>query len=361
VSKFQTHPVLESDLPEVARFLPDWWGQGTPESDRANPEEILRHLVWRLVKNPARQSDTEVGQCIRDTDGRVVGTILYFPEWFLLGDRRLRGLCASSFFVEPPVRMLAFFVFRRFLRIPGFDFWFGTSNNTDGGRVWDKLGGAAVRESAVEYILPVHLGRVMEAVSEGRSWSRIVTPLFTLLGTLATPFLAPRPKGCLPTVEVCRDWERLAYLATQHRDPEVLTCERSVEFLRWRYGESPSPFPKVVYRFDDGKGNEGWFSIGRALRGCQKQVRTVTILDVVWPKRAVTVADIISTVVECSGSDIDMIVGSYRRFFGDGWRSLGFRQRKYGGPRTYIVSDCPPSTELAEAADFVPGDGDTAD
>ncbi|MEE8585302.1 MAG: hypothetical protein V3T83_10670, partial [Acidobacteriota bacterium] len=185
-----------------------------------------------------------------------------FPARFCLGDRKLTGLGSGSFFVEREARLAAFFAFRRYLGLPGFDFWFANTCNQNSSPLWAKLGGWPVPDSQFEYLMPLHLGPVLEALAERRRCLRWASRLARLGGSLATPVLKPRPTKSGLRVEPCRDWQRLAALAPRPREPPALCADRSARLLQWRYEDCPEPSRIHLYHFQDSGGIEGWFALG---------------------------------------------------------------------------------------------------
>ncbi len=83
-------PILEGDLPEVARFL------------KAQQEQAMRDdpthwyatgddLNW-LPKNPDCREEIPLGEMLRAPDGTLLGVILAVPRSYRLGDQQLLGL-----------------------------------------------------------------------------------------------------------------------------------------------------------------------------------------------------------------------------------------------------------------------------
>src|ERR1700681_675835 len=127
MERFEIQPVLGSALPDVARFLCRWRDRDEDSSaQRAVREDSMsleKRLRWLLLENPVT-TDSSHGFCVRDHQGLIRGITLCFSSAFLAAGQRLLGLCSGSFFVEPQARMLGFYLFKKYLRSPGYSFFF---------------------------------------------------------------------------------------------------------------------------------------------------------------------------------------------------------------------------------------------
>src|SRR5579885_3459812 len=124
---YQVRPFDEPSVPEIGRFLSDsiralGASQGLSADDGDAPDG---HSIpagdwgWLLDRgNPARPDGLPPGEVIRDDSGAIVGMIGCWPTSFRLGDRRLLGLGAHNFFVDPSARMQGYMLFRRYLNDP---------------------------------------------------------------------------------------------------------------------------------------------------------------------------------------------------------------------------------------------------
>src|SRR5256712_12672880 len=212
---FETQPVVGATLPEVARFLHSWdarRGLGSPIERlvREDPLSIERRLRWQLIENPRTGEASQPGLCIREAAGSIVGLLLAFPGAFLAGDQRLVGLGAGGFFVEPHARTLGFYLFKRYLKTPGYAFFFSTTCNADSGALWKRLGACAVPNSDTEYILPLDLEVMLPVFLAGRTSSAMAPAIARVVGRRAGPRLRlfGRPAAG-PTVEPVRDGRNL--------------------------------------------------------------------------------------------------------------------------------------------------------
>jgi len=95
-------------------------------------------------------------------------------------------------------------------------------------------------------------------------------------------------------VAKAQDCERLAELSRKHRDAILLTNERSMEFLQWRYEHSTAASPRQVYSFKDKAGIEGWFALAQVSRGRRGQVRGTVPLDFDWPRQKFKLSHVLS-------------------------------------------------------------------
>jgi hypothetical protein len=240
---FQIQPLLEKDLAEVSAFLNRSMTamiaatRVSPlarEKTGESPSDAWQdNLLW-LVDNPARRPEIPLGMILRSPEGSVAGMILTIPWFYRLKDQRLLGLAAGSFFVDSVARLQGFFLFRRYLGIPGVDFWYASSCNQQSAAIWSKSNGIQVENSDVEYLVVFRMGPLIEEAALRRQVPRPLAKSLSWAGPLAglaTAVKRPRPRL---VSEPCDDWERLATIAERCRDPGRLTCERSAAYLRWK-------------------------------------------------------------------------------------------------------------------------------
>jgi hypothetical protein len=363
VDHFEIASIREGDLPDVAAFLAtsEAAREAKPDAADRSTESIFRRLRWRLFDNPARFTD-DLGQCLRSAIGAIVGVNLSIPCWFRLGDKRLRGLCGGSFFVEAPARMQGFFLFRRFLKTAGADFVFATTCNASAGALWQKLGGTAVPDSDCRWALILNGGAMAEEIALRRRAGRAVAVISRMAGRLARPLLTPRKGRPRVSLRPCRDWNRLASLAAQNRDPSVLTCERSAPHLAWRYEQSPASEHHQVYEFADPGGNLGWLAIGRQPNsGLRKQVRNYAILDVVNPRNAAGGDSLLDALSDLYADRADRIEVPATLAHDSSLGRPRLWRRPNGFPVAYVLANEISPTKLSEVADLYLGDGDSAD
>jgi len=290
VERFELHPVLRPALPEVAAFLHRWRSceaEGSPVKDPVSETaaSIERRLRWLLVDNPAATPDSTLGYCLCDGRGVIRGLNLCYPVTFLSANKWITGLGSGSFYVEPAARSLGFYLFKKYLGIPGYSFYFCSTCNTASSQLWRSIGSSPVPNSETEYILPLRLNAMIPAYVASRTSNQVAARFARMCGSGADPVLRLLTRSAAKlTVELCQDWEKLAELSRQHRTPDHITSDRSPALLQWRYGPGSPSYPCGVYLFRDKAGREGWFALGHFSRGKAEQFRASVLLDVVWPR-----------------------------------------------------------------------------
>ena len=270
-------PIHPEDLPEVAAFLHEQ--QEIASRDDLTQAAPENNDLTGFQKDPDLSPGMSMGETLRDSEGKIRGMILGIPRMYRLGSQRLLGRAAGNFYVDASARMQGFFMLRRFLGAPGFDFYYANSCNRQSAPLWAKCGAQMVLESDVEYLLPFKLGPLAEEWASRKKWHPAVAAALKAAGPLATLVAAPRRPKHQFTLEYCVDLERLAVIADRNRDPELLQPEHSVAYLKWVYGSMPkSPsnaeISGVMYRFADPAGREGWFVLKFEPRGRKHQIRS---------------------------------------------------------------------------------------
>ena len=315
MERFEIQPIFNSGLPDVARFIQrrrenDAKGSQARLSVQEGVAGIERRLRWLLVENPVAVHGSPLGYCVRDSLGVIRGLNVCYPAAFLSGGQRLLGLGSGSFSVESPARSLGFYLFKKYLGTPGYSFFFATSCNANSSQLWSKLGGQAAPNSETEYILPIRLDGILAAAAAQKVSGRIVPGIVRLCGRAANPllrFLARWPSGTVIHIERCEDWEKLSELSRRHRPSNLITSDRSVRFLQWRYGVNSPLSPCGVYLFRDKKGNEGWFAMCNLMRGGQDQLRACVLLDAVWPRETMSFQSIFHEIVRLVSPEVDAL------------------------------------------------------
>lgn len=301
-------------LPEVAAFLYRWRGS---EADRPPDREpvresvpsIERRLRWLLIDNPVASADSTLGYCVRDGLGVIRGLSLSSPTAFLSADRRLPGLCAGSFFVEPSARTLGFYLFKKYLSTPGFSFYFASTCNAKSSELWKAMGGQPVPNSETEYILPLRLDVVIPAFVAAKTSSQVAAQLARICGRSANPLLRFLTRSSTKlAIEPCQDWEKLSELSRRHRPPHYLTNDRSAALLQWRYGPGSPAYPCGVYVFRDESGNEGWFSLGELREAGGGRLRESVLLDAIWPRERMSFKPILREIARVAAASADAVL-----------------------------------------------------
>jgi hypothetical protein len=301
MERFELQPVLGSVLAEVAEFLSRSLATETVHSNE-------RRLRWLLIDSPAAPPDGKLGHCVRDESGAIRGLSLQFPVSYLSGDRRLTGLCAGSYFVDPAARSMGFYLFKKYLKTPGYDFYFASTCNAGSGELWKTMGGCPVPNSETEYIVPLRLDAVLPAFVAARTSSQVAAAIARVCGLGANPIvrLLTRPSTKL-IVEPCQDWEKLSQLFLRHRSQQHITTDRTAAHLAWRYGPGSPSYPCGIYLFRDELGNEGWFALGDLTHGQAGQLRESVLLDAIWPREQMDFTCIFQEIVRLAADSADAI------------------------------------------------------
>lgn len=365
--QFAILPVEESSLAEVARFL--WKCSGA--RDRAQralpgiPDDCLsleRRLVWLLLENPAADHQSHLGWCVRDDAGRIRGLNLRFPGIFLAGDKRVRGLGSGGFFVEPEARTLGFYLFKKYLGSRDYSFFFATTCNARSAVLWEKLGGSAVPNSDVEYVLPLRLDILLPEALAARTSKGSVQKLARVCGQWADSvrrLFERRPSRGL-SIEPCQDWQKLSELFHRHRRKEWATTDRSPEYLEWRYGRNSEPCPSGAYLVRNARGQEGWFALGTVVRGHQRHIQGLIVLDEVWPRENLGLQEVLPSVRGLFDGKADAIFLRPRAGHEYGNGSPWMVRRKWAVPSAFFIAGEGNGFGDACRLDLACADGDTA-
>ena len=345
--RFEIQPLQAEALPAAAAFLGRWQSQPS-----------LRRLQWLLLDNPLAALTADHGLCVRDASGAITGLLLAFPGAFRAGEVPLLAVGSGGYFVEPAARTLGFYLFKRHLQRSGFAFFYSTSCNAASGALWKALGGCAVGESNVEYVLPLDLGVVLSSSLATRTSSAAAVGAARLLGRCATGLWRPGlPTGAGLVIEPCRDWTRLAELARRHRPP-CITADRSAAFLAWRYGPGSPNHAADICVFRDALGNEGWFSLDSAARGDRGRIRRRVLLDATWPRDRMSYYTVLAAVARFAEPDADAIYFRPRPGvdYSDCWPWIIRRRRE--PPCVFAVTAKGHAPLAVSSLDIVLGDGD---
>jgi hypothetical protein len=256
---------------------------------------------------------------------------------------------------------MGFYLFKRYIKSPGYDFFFSTTCNSNSALLWEKLGGCAVPNTEVEYLLPLRLGSLLPALLAQKTASRVVLKASNLLGRCGDPAMQlfrERPAGI--AIEPCRDWEKLANLFHRHRSADFITADRSPELLAWRYGQNADAYPSGIYLFRDKRGNEGWFSLSGAKRGRWGQISGALLADAVWPRERISLSQVLPEIVRLAGGRFDMLSFRQRSGFDYDVRSRWTIRRPLAAPLGFAIDRNGDSRSTATALDLAWADGDSA-
>ena len=350
---------LTSDaLPLVAAFIHRWRdaaldAPSSRQSSKYDAMSIERRLRWLLAENPVESLEWRLGYSLVDRAGAIRGLNLTFPAAFLSAERRVLALCASSFFVEPSARSLGFYLFRKYLASQKYSFFLATTCNRQSGDLWNMLGGHAVQGSDLEYCIPLRLDVVASALMAGKTMNRGLLKSARLCGKLVNPYMrhimSHAPKVM---IEPSHDWEKLSDLSLRHSSAKYLTTDRSVKFLQWRYGAGSPLYPCDIYTFRDKQGNEGWFSLGRVIRGTEGQIRGTLLLNAIWPRDKMSFKSILYAILRVAPEDTDAIFcrpqpGTTCRDYCH-WAI----PRRLQSPRSFVISRDSEFVTLSDSLDY---------
>jgi hypothetical protein len=330
MDRFEIHPVGCCALPEVGAFL------GRQLSPRTG---IERRLRWLLLDNPAATRGDSFGYCVRDGYGAMRGLSLHFPAIYSSSNKQLRGLGSGSYYVDAAARSLGFYLFKKYLRVPGYSFHFASTCNAVSSELWKVAGGSAVPESETEYVVPLKLNAVIPELVAGRTRSRTAAVIARAIGRAADPALrlVTRTSSGIH-IEPCRDWEKLAELSRRHRPPNSIRCERSAEFLEWRYGPDSPLYPCGVYLASDTAGSEGWFALGDLSRGKSHTFREAVLLDAIYPADGMNLGRLFPAILRTAAEGADTISFRGRPGLDFGELRPWAIRRKSATPRAFVIT-----------------------
>ena len=278
-----------------------------------------------------------------------------------VGSSASSGGLLGYFFVATAARMQGFFMLRRAFNARAADILFATTCNSNSAPLWQKLGGQCVPDSAFEYLLPLRLAPIVEDVARRRDWPGPVIALARLGGMILSPFGSAKRRGVSGIrFQETRDWDLLARVSEACRDPTVLSIERSPQYLRWRFARTPARALTDLLFFTLPNGREGWCAIQRSLRGRRGQIRTATLLDLVWPRGEFDVKEFLEGLAAYHDAHCDMIALQGPCGLWSAQRIARLRRRDLETPRAWfkVLSKTIPTVALTE---LYPADGDSFD
>jgi hypothetical protein len=337
-------PVFPPALPEIAEFL---FAQRAAEAATLSggqislerPADIGRRLQWLLLDNPSARHGEPIGLCLRDGEGVIRGLNLCFPASFSLGNKKIAGLGSGSFFVDPNVKSLGFFLFRKYLACPGYAFYFATTCNAASAPLWKALGGRDVMRSEVEFVIPLQLDSMAALWVARKNAGGFATEIARWGGRCASPMLniVARPRVHFD-IKPCHDWEKLADLSRRCTSQQTLTSDRSADLLRWRYGPSSPMRNSTIYLISDSRGNEGWFALSDTPPRAPGKVRGCTLLDAIWPEAEINFRDILPRIAEVAPAAAEAVFIRCRadQDLAKAWR--WFVLRRLAVPRAYVIT-----------------------
>jgi hypothetical protein len=337
---FEIQPIREPDLQAVADFVRRS-RHGAPDSgtdDAAAPAgsttaDYLEVLRWRTQLNPARPAELELGHAIRGAEGAVAGVHIICPFRYRGGDRRFAALASSTFYADPEVRIQAFFLFRRYLALPGFEFYFANTCNVSSGRVWEKCGGRMAPASDSQWLLPLRMAPLVRELlvrRHRRAVAQVAAPLAAMVD-----WMIPRRRSCELALEPTADLELLAHTADRWRNPKLLTPDRDLSYLQWQFVAGQASRPKQAYRFVDSQGRDGWVAVGERRAGVDGNLRVVTLLD--WAAPPMDFATIVRSAGQRFADSGDAIVFRSRPDISLESHPPRLRRQTYPYPTCFLI------------------------
>ncbi len=334
---FDITPLGEADLPAVGAYVHAARNLAAEFEDEGGgaltPEFYERTARWRTALNPARPSELELGHAIRREDGTIAGVHLISPFRYRQGERRVLGLASGTYFADADARMQAFFLFKRFLGMKGFDFYFANTCNLYSARVWEKCGGRPGPESEFSWLVPLRVAPLVREVLLRRGWPRLANAgraAARLIDLVATK----RGSGALELASTA-DLEFLAATADKWRAPELLVPDRDAAYLHWQYVAGQAVAPKDVLRFRDGQGREGWVAVARSRAGIDWKLEVAAMVDWVVPT-GFDFATLVNSVARRFAGEADVVTYRKRPDLA-GAASLPGRRRAYAAPKTFLI------------------------
>jgi len=276
-----------------------------PEHGR---EVLLERLRWRVLHNPARRVGVPFGECVRSAEGEIVGSLVYTPIVFRLGDERLLGLNSGYFFTAPAARGWGLVLLRRFAQSAPAPIRYSSSLNAASGGLWRRLGGATPQGSDTELFCALRWRPLLEESVMQRGGAARFAPIGAI-GAYRNAVRRLRDLG-KPRVrmQASRDWDELAELAEHNRPHDALVADRSAAYLRWRFEQCPGPERIDVQRFEDDGGRSGWVALMALRRGRRQQIRIRAILTLVPSREAFDASALLRALADHCRRDVDLLL-----------------------------------------------------
>lgn len=342
--------IKDKDLRDVAQFLHDRNEMQSEFSQARNPEAWYSHLQHRLASNPACIDDVPLGYCVRSDGQRIVGTLLIYPWRFRCGAQQLLALGTGALFVDSVARMQGFLLFRRFLSCKQASFWYAVTCNLASGMLWRKANAAPIFGTHREFLLPIQIEPLLQEFLLRKGLGPKAARLIALGSRVINPVFRPRIARARLGLVQCADWERIAHIAEDNRDPALVVCDKSVEYLRWTYELCQARVSRPrLYRFDAGRGREGWCSLSARQRGKLNQIRTLSISDWSIPTAfdfRLLLRTVASIAIEQGETDVVVVRGRAGLPFPV--TESPFRPRDFPGPTGYLRAQQKLTEQLAQ-------------
>jgi hypothetical protein len=109
---------------------------------------------------------------------------------------------------------------------------------------------------------------------------------------------------------------------------------------------------------EDACGNSGWFAVGHGRRGKRLQIRTCTVLDLIWPRGGLNAKALLLGLAKQHAPTADLLVLQGRIAAACAAGRSPLWRNPHGYYRTFVLGDAGAGRPLAEVIDLVPADGD---
>jgi hypothetical protein len=350
--QFELQPIVDADLPAMADYL----FRATPRfrQDQAEApmgslrtvEQYERVLRWRSADNPARVAGASLGVCVRRDDGVVAGVHFFCPWRFQLGDRSLRALVSSSLFVDEAARHTAFFLFKRLLAQPDYDFYCATTCNQSSGQLWAKCGGRPLPGSDGTWIAPIRFAPLVREAMLRRGHRKLAVPA-SIAGAILDGVNFRTGAGSV-RIEPTDDLDFVAETAQRHRCADLMVCQRDLAYLRWMYVAGQAVDRRQIFRFTTTGGQTGWFSASESVGGVDGGIRVARLVDWAIPPPPFDFAALVRAFVRTIGKRSDALVFDSRPDLRMNSKIRFLRRRNYPGPTGYLISKNPELEKLEQ-------------
>jgi hypothetical protein len=344
--------VSESDIVELSQFIAAQSGQ--------EPAIVENRLRWLLLDNPAHDPEIPLGCGLRSPQGRLVGCILYVPQYFRYQQQKFLALGSSSFYVEERYRGSGGSLFLRFSELSKKWPLFGNSANADAAKLWKARGAVPIPYSDHELFGVLRWRGVLEEGLTRRGVPKIIAGAICVS---AAPFAGACKHLKLETgrgddLTLLDSAEQVMQLPI-HDHPSQLTADRDLSYIRWRYftgRDSTVAVFAFAFRNEQVK-SEVLVTVNQRPRGYRGQIRGLHLLDVYPTVTPEMYASIVGALRERYRSVIDVIV---LRGLDEALRNMfcrrGFMHRRLDAPNGWLLdkSGSLPSRDWH----LVPADGD---
>jgi hypothetical protein len=341
----------ESDIVDLAHFV-------ASQSER-EPASIEKHLRWLLLENPARDPQLPLGCGLRSALGKIVGCILYVPQFFRFQQQRVPVVWSSCFYVDKRYRKKGgLVIFFRFAKLGSKWPLCANSANALAAKFWQVHRATPIPFSDHELFGVINWGPILEEVLYRKAGRR---GPWNLVGNLVSPFAAIFARLRL----ACDGSESLSRLTSVnnavalpiHQGTPELTAARDLPYLRWRYFSGRDSTLAVFAFRGRGVENPILVTVNQRRRGYRQQINTLNLLDIYPVVTPDVCVSIVGALMQKYRESVDAIVlrgldERGQQVFCD----LGFKRRQFDAPNGWMLDR---SNRLPTRNwHFVPADGD---